>query len=196
MFKNLENILKKLTVKDINLKNKKVLLRVDFNVPLNDDLTISDDTRIKASLETIKYLLKNNCSIILMSHLGRPKGIDEKLSLKPVALRLEKLLNHEIQFAKDAIGDETQKLKDNLKPNEIILLENLRFYPEEEKPNEHNEFAKSLAKGCDIYVNDAFGTSHRKHSSVYEITKFFKDKSLAGFLLEKEINFLFYEIFM
>ncbi|OGN65304.1 MAG: phosphoglycerate kinase, partial [Chlamydiae bacterium RIFCSPLOWO2_01_FULL_28_7] len=182
----------KLTLKDIDLKNKKVLVRVDFNVPLNEDLSISDDTRIKASLDTINYLLKNNCSIILMSHLGRPKGKkDKNLSLKNAAKRLSILLKHEVKFADDAIGKDTENFKKNLKPKEILLLENLRFHPEEEKPKDDNKFAEELAKGCDIYVNDAFGSSHRKHSSIFQITNFFKNRAIEGFLLEKEVDFLY-----
>ncbi|NGX56692.1 MAG: Bifunctional PGK/TIM [Candidatus Anoxychlamydiales bacterium] len=182
--------MQKLTLKDLDLKNKKVLMRVDFNVPLKNG-KISDDTRIKKTLPSIKYILNNEASLILMSHMGRPKGKrEDQLSLKIVADRLEKLLNKKVIFVKDSIGKEVEKLAKNLKEGEILLLENLRFHEAEEKPGKDEGFAKSLASLADIYVNDAFGTSHRKHSSTYEIAKYFKDKAVAGFLLEKEINFL------
>ncbi|MBN2479044.1 MAG: phosphoglycerate kinase [Parachlamydiales bacterium] len=180
--------MEKMSLENIDLKNKKVLMRVDFNVPLQDG-KISDDTRIKEALKSIKYILDKNASLILISHLGRPKGKkDSALCLKPVAKRLSELLNQDVKMAPDCIGDETQKLKDSLKPKEILLLENLRFYEAEEKPQKDPSFAEKLAKGCDIFVNDAFGTAHRKHSSTYTITKYFPKKSVAGFLMQKEID--------
>jgi phosphoglycerate kinase len=180
----------KLTLKDINLKNKKVLMRVDFNVPIKDE-KILDNTRIIKTLPSIEYVLKNSGSLILMSHLGRPKGkVNKDYSLELVAKRLEKLLNKKVIFIKDCIGKEAVEKSKNLKPGEIILLENLRFYEAEEKPKTDENFAKTLASFGDIYVNDAFGTAHRKHSSTYEIVKYFKDRAVAGFLMEKEINFL------
>jgi phosphoglycerate kinase len=183
--------MKKLSIKDIPLHNKKILMRVDFNVPLNEDGSIADDTRIKAALDSINYILKQNASLILMSHLGRPKGKkDPKLSLKPCAERLSKLLNQKVYIAPDCIGEEVNKLAKNLKEKEILLLENLRFHEAEENPEKDPSFAKQLSLLADIYVDDAFGTAHRKHSSTYTITKYFPNKSLAGLLLEKEITYL------
>lgn len=183
--------MKKLSIQDVDLKNKKVLMRVDFNVPLTDNDEISDDTRIKAALQSIKYVLDNNGALILMSHLGRPKGKkDPKLSLKIVAKRLSKLLNLEVKMTPDSIGSEVENEAKNLKPGEVLLLENLRFHEAETKPEKDPNFAKSLAILGDIYVNDAFGTAHRKHSSTFTITKYFPEKSLMGFLLKKEITFL------
>ncbi len=181
----------KLTIQDLDLNNKKVLMRVDFNVPLNQDCTIADDTRIKASLKSIKYILDHNGSLILMSHLGRPKGKKEsKLSLKPCAKRLSELLGQEVKMAPDSIGKDVEKMAKKLKTKEIMLLENLRYYEAEEKPEKDPSFAEKLSNLADIYINDAFGTAHRKHSSTYTITKYFPNKAAAGFLLEKEINFL------
>src|SRR3972149_128732 len=155
----------KLTIQDLDLKNKKVLMRLDLNVPLNKDGTISDDTRIKEPLNSIKIVLIKGGSLILMSHLGRPKGIKEsKLSLSPVANRLSELLGTKVIMAHDSTGEEVQKLKQNLKPKEILLLENLRFHKEEEKPEINISFVRDLADGCDVYINDAFGAAHRKHS--------------------------------
>ncbi|NGX48994.1 MAG: Bifunctional PGK/TIM [Candidatus Anoxychlamydiales bacterium] len=183
--------MKKLSITDFDLKDKKVLMRVDFNVPLTDDDKILDDTRIKAALQSIKYVLDNNGALILMSHLGRPKGKkDPKLSLKIVAKRLSELLGLEVKMAPDSIGPEVENLTKSLKPKEILLLENLRFHEAETKPEKDPNFAKSLASLADIYINDAFGTAHRKHSSTYTITKYFPGKSLMGFLLKKEISFL------
>jgi len=177
----------KLTLKDVSLKEKNVLMRVDFNVPLDDKLNITDDTRIRATLPTIKYILEQNPKkLILMSHLGRPDGKKEpKYSLKPVAKRLEEILKEKVKFLDDCIGEKIKKEIKNSK-EKIILLENLRFYAEEEK-NDSN-FAKELASLGDIFVNDAFGTAHRAHASTEGITHYLT--SVAGFLLEKEIQYL------
>lgn len=183
--------MKKLSIEDIDLKNKKVLMRVDFNVPQKEDGTIEDDTRIKAAIKSINYILDQNCSLILMSHLGRPKGKkDPKYTLLPVAKKLSSLLNMNVQMAPDCIGEKVEKLAKNLKPKDILLLENLRFYEAEEKPDLDPNFAKALAKLADIYVDDAFGAAHRKHSSIYTITKYFPQKSVMGFLMKDEITHL------
>lgn len=181
--------MRKKTVKDIDLRNKRVIMRVDFNVPLDENLQVSDDLRIKSALSTIDYILEEDASLILMSHLGRPKGKDEKLSLKPVYLELQKLLSkkaNKIYMAPDCRGEEVKKLAMSLKPRDILLLENLRFYPEE--TNNDSEFAKELASLAEIYVNDAFGTAHRAHASTEGITRYLP--SVAGFLLEKELEYL------
>lgn len=178
----------KKTVRDIDVSGKKVLVRCDFNVP-QDMVTgeITDNRRIEAALETIKYLKDNNAKIILCSHLGRPKGtFDEKYSLKPVAEELSKLLNLEVKLAKDVIGPSALELSENIKNGEIILLENVRFHKEEEEND--IEFSKKLASLAEIYVNDAFGTAHRAHSSTEGVSKYLP--SVAGFLIEKEIKFL------
>jgi phosphoglycerate kinase len=181
----------KLSIEDLPLKDKTVLMRVDFNVPLNEKGEITDDTRIKACLPSIQYILDNGAKLILMSHLGRPKGkVSDKLSLTPCAIRLSKLLDHPVKMAKDSIGDATIKTAKSLQKGEILLLENLRFYEAEEKPEKDPTFAKTLAQLGDVFINDAFGTAHRKHASTYEITKYFPNKSAAGFLLKKEIEFL------
>jgi phosphoglycerate kinase len=181
----------RVSLKDLNLEGKKVLVRVDFNVPLNKEGEITDDTRIQSALPTIKYILDKGGSAILMSHLGRPKGQrDNHLSLQPVAKRLGELLEKEVKLAPACIGEAVKKLIDGLKENEVLLLENLRFYLAEEKPEQDPSFAKNLANLGDIYVNDAFGTAHRKHASTYEIAKFFPEKKAAGFLMENEIEFL------
>ncbi|MFA5779138.1 MAG: phosphoglycerate kinase [Elusimicrobiota bacterium] len=177
----------KLTIRDVDLKGKKVLVRVDYNVPLDKSQNITDDTRIKESLPTIKYLLEKNCRIILCSHLGRPKGkVAPEFSLKPVAKRLSELLKQEIKFAQDCVGEEIKKLAAGLQPKEILLLENLRFHPEEEKNDE--KFAKQLSELGEFFVQDAFGTVHRAHASTAGVNKFLP--SAAGFLLEKEIKYL------
>jgi phosphoglycerate kinase len=179
----------KLTIKDVDLKNKKVIMRVDFNIPIKDGKII-DDTRIKAALSSIKYVLEKNGSLILMSHLGKPKGKDQKYTLSPCAERLSYLLNKKVVMAKDCVGPEVMRLVNELKSGEIILLENLRFYEAEEHPEKDPNFAKTLASYADIYVNDAFGTAHRAHSSTVTIAQYFPKKAVAGFLMEKEINFL------
>ena len=177
----------KLTLRDISLSNKKVIMRVDFNVPLKNG-KIVDDSRIKAALPSIKYILDQKASLILMSHLGRPKVRDETLSLKPCQKRLEELLKIPIIMAPDSVGKEVENIASNLKPGEIMLLENLRFHVGEKHPEKDPSFAENLAKLAAIYVNDAFGTAHRKHSSTYTVTKFFQGKAVLGFLFEKEIK--------
>lgn len=180
----------KLTVKDLDLKGKKVLVRVDFNVPLKNGM-ITDDTRIKACLPTIQYLIDHKAKIILLSHLGRPKGKKNlEMSLAPCAKRLEELLKLPVKMAKDCIGDEVKKEVDALKEGEILLLENLRFYEAEEKPEKDSQFVKQLSQLADLYINDAFGTAHRKHASTYYLAKEFPQKAAAGLLLQKEIDFL------
>lgn len=177
----------KKTVRDLDVAGKKVLVRVDFNVPLNDKGEITDDTRITASLPTIQYLLEQKAAVILMAHLGRPKGqVKPELSLAPVAKHLGKLLGKKILFAPDCVGEAAQAAASKLKPGHILLLENLRFHKEEEKND--MEFAEKLASLADLYVNDGFGVSHRAHASVEGITHFLP--AAAGFLLEKEIQYV------
>lgn len=177
----------KKTVRDLDVADKKVLVRVDFNVPLNDKGEITDDTRITASLPTIQYLLEQKAAVILMAHLGRPKGqVKPELSLAPVAKHLGKLLGKKILFAPDCVGEAAQAAASKLKPGHILLLENLRFHKEEEKND--MEFAEKLASLADLYVNDGFGVSHRAHASVEGVTHFLP--AAAGFLLEKEIQYV------
>lgn len=182
---------KKLSIIDLPLANKKVLMRVDFNVPLDKEGKITDDTRIKAALPSIQYVLDHGASLILMSHLGRPKGKKmSEFSLAVCGDRLEKLLKRPIKMASDCIGLDVEEQAKNLKPGEVLLLENLRFHRGEEKPEEDPSFAKKLASLGDYYVNDAFGTAHRAHASTAIIAKYFPGKAAAGFLMEKEIKFL------
>ena len=177
----------KKTVRDLDVAGKKVLVRVDFNFPLNDKGEITDDTRITASLPTIQYLLEQKAAVILMAHLGRPKGqVKPELSLAPVAKHLGKLLGKKILFAPDCVGEAAQAAASKLKPGHILLLENLRFHKEEEKND--MEFAEKLASLADLYVNDGFGVSHRAHASVEGVTHFLP--AAAGFLLEKEIQYV------
>jgi phosphoglycerate kinase len=177
-----------LTIQNLDIKNQTVFIRCDFNVPLDDFGNILDDRRIEASLPTIRYALDHGCKIILASHLGRPKGFDAKLSLKPVAMRLGRLLGHEILFAADIIGEDARTKAAALHNGEILLLENLRFEPGETKND--LDFAKALAGYGDFYVNDAFGVCHRAHASVEAITHYFdKAHKGAGFLLQKEVEF-------
>jgi len=177
----------KITIKDLDLKGKKVFIRVDFNVPIKDG-AITDDTRIRESLPTINYAIERGARIILASHLGRPKGkADEKYSLKPVSKHLSKLLGRDVKMAVDCIGPEVLPLAQDLKDGEVLLLENLRFHKEEEANGE--AFSKQLASLAELYVNDAFGTAHRAHASVAGITKFLP-KAAAGFLMQKEIEYL------
>ena len=182
--------MQKKTVKDLKgnqLVDKRVLVRVDFNVPLNNKLEITNDTRIKAALPTINYLISHQAKVILMSHLGRPKGkVVEKLRLDPVARRLSELLKQDVKKVNDCIGEEVEKAVLNIQKGEIILLENLRFYPEEEKNKP--EFAKALANLADIFVNDAFGTAHRAHASTVGVAEILP--SYAGFLMAREIEVL------
>ena len=180
--------LKKKTLKDIRFCGKRVLVRVDYNVPLTDDLKVSDDKRIVAAMPTVEYLLGQNARVILCSHLGRPKGkVVPEMSLRPVYERLCELLpDRKVFFADDCIGDEAKKIAHELKDGEILLLENLRFYPEEEKNDE--AFAKKLADLAEIYVSDAFGTVHRAHASTAGVAKYLP--SACGFLIEKELHYL------
>ncbi|MFZ6020855.1 MAG: phosphoglycerate kinase [Chloroflexota bacterium] len=176
----------KKTVRDIDVKGKKVFVRVDFNVPVKDGV-VGDDTRIRAALPTIQYLLDQGAAVILASHLGRPKGgPDPKYSLKPVADYLANLLGKPVVFAEDCIGPVAEAAAAALKPGEVLVLENTRFHPEEEKNDEG--MSKALAKLADIYVNDAFGTAHRAHASTAGIAAYLP--AVAGFLLEKEIKYL------
>ena len=177
----------KKTVKDIDLKGKKVLVRCDFNVPMDEQKNITDNTRIVAALPTIKYLLENNCAIILCSHLGRPKGeFKSEFSLKPVAKELSKLLDKEIIMAKDVIGEDATSKAKNLKQGEIMLLENVRFHREE--TDNDAEFSKKLASMAEVYVNDAFGAAHRAHASTAGVAEYLP--AVSGFLIEKELKFL------
>ena len=177
----------KKTVKDIDLKGKKVFVRCDFNVPMDENQNITDNTRIVAALPTIKYLLEQNCKIILASHLGRPKGeVKPEFSLKPVAKELSKQLGKEVIMANDVIGEDAMSKASNLKEGEIMLLENVRFHREETDNNP--EFAKKLASMAEIFVNDAFGTAHRAHASTTGIADYIQ--GVAGFLIEKELKFL------
>ena len=173
-------------LRDINVDNKKVLVRVDFNVPLNQDLEVEDTFRIEAHLETIKYLKEHNAKIILISHLGSPKGKEIGFSLKPVAKKLEEISSFKVNFIEETLSPKVDQEIDNLKAGEILLLENLRFYKEEEEND--NEFAASLARLADIFVEDAFSVCHRAHASTSGICSFID--SYAGLLLEKEINAL------
>lgn len=176
----------KKTVEDLDVKGKKVLVRVDFNVPLKDG-NVGDDTRIRAALPTIEYLLKQGAAVILCSHLGRPKGgPDPKYSLKPVGEYLSKLMKKPVAFAEDCVGPAAEAAAKALKPGEILLLENTRFHPEEEKND--LDLAKKMASLADLFVNDAFGTAHRAHSSTEGVARFLP--AAAGYLLEKEIKYL------
>ena len=177
----------KKTIRDIDLEGKRVLVRVDFNVPLDAQQQITDDTRIRAALPTIRYLLDQHAVVILMSHLGRPKGQSvESMRLTPVARRLSDLLGLPVEMAPDCIGPQVTRMAQELRPGQILLLENLRFHKEEEQNDPH--FARQLADLGEIYVNDAFGSAHRAHASTEGVTRYLP--SVAGFLMEKEINFL------
>lgn len=183
--------LKTLSLETLPVKDQKVLMRVDFNVPIDKSAIIKDDTRIRASLPSIQHILDRGGSVILMSHLGRPKGAPSKeFSLLPCAKRLQELLGRPVLFAGDCIGDEAQHMAKNLKPGEVLLLENLRFYQAEEKPETDPSFAQKLASLGTVYVSDAFGTAHRAHSSTVSVPKLFPGKAASGFLLNKEIKFL------
>jgi phosphoglycerate kinase len=174
-------------IDEMDVKEKKILCRFDYNVPLDKDLNITDDSRIRATLPTLNYALDENAKVIIASHLGRPKGqVSNELSLAPVAKRLSRLLDKEVKLAGDCIGEEVKRLIDQMKPREILMLENLRFHPQEEENGE--AFAKELAGYCDIYIDDAFGNAHRKHASNVGITKFVKICG-AGFLMKKELNY-------
>lgn len=175
-------------IDEVNIKGKRVLFRFDFNVPLDNDLNITDDTRIRAVLPTLNHALDENARIIIMSHLGRPKGKPApKLSLAPVAKRLSRLLDKQVILAPDCIGPEVRRLAEAMNPGDVIMLENLRFHPEEEKNDDG--FAKELAGLADVYIDDAFGNAHRTHASNVGITRFVK-VCAAGFLIKKELNYL------
>src|SRR6266851_2579910 len=177
----------KKTIRDMDLTGKRVLVRVDFNVPLDSHQHITDDTRIRAALPTIRYLLDQGASVILMSHLGRPDGkVVDTLSLAPIAQHLSELLGTPVEMAKDCIGPEVEAQAISLQPGQVLVLENLRFHKEEEQNNA--DFARQLAMLGEVYVNDAFGTAHRAHASTEGITHYLP--GVAGFLMEKEINFL------
>jgi phosphoglycerate kinase len=180
--------MKKLSIDKIDIKNKRVLVRVDFNVPLDEKFNVTNDIRIVESLPTIKKIISSGGKAILMSHLGRPKGERKpEFSLKPVAKRLSELLAKEVKLAPDCIGAETEKQVSEMKPGDVILLENLRFHKQEEKNDP--EFAKQLAKLGDVYINDAFGSAHRAHASTEGVTKFIKTCA-AGYLMQKELDYL------
>ncbi|NQT75893.1 MAG: phosphoglycerate kinase [Candidatus Omnitrophica bacterium] len=177
----------KKNIRDIDIRGKRVLMRVDFNVPLDKDLKIDDDARIKAALPTIRYAIENGARVILMSHLGRPKGkVQDSMRLDPVAERLSALLGKDVKKLNDCVGSEVKKAVSSMKDGDVVLLENLRFHPEEE--NNDPAFAKRVAALGEVYVNDAFGTAHRAHASTEGVTKFM-DTAVAGFLLAKEIEY-------
>ena len=175
----------KRTIRDIDVTNKRVFVRVDYNVPINTDLKIVDDERIVATLPTINYLIEHNAKVILCSHLGRPNGQrDTKLSLRPVLSRLSKLLDKPVSFAEDVLADSTKEMIDKMHEGDVLMLENIRFYPEEEKNNA--DFAAQLASLADIYVFEAFATAHRKHASTYGVSKLLPNA--IGFLVEHELE--------
>lgn len=174
------------TINDFNFKDKKALIRVDFNVPLNDDFKVTDTTRIEAAKPTIIKILEDGGSCVLMSHLGRPKGVQEEFSLKHIINKIEDVLGVEVKFASNCVGAEAEKMANALQPGEILLLENLRFHDEEKQGD--IDFAKQLSKLGDIYVNDAFGTAHRTHASTTIVAEFFPNAKCFGSLLAKEIE--------
>ena len=181
------DILNKLTIEDLDIRGKRVFIRVDFNVPLDENLKITDDRRIRTALPTINYAIDEGAKVILASHLGRPKGkASPRASLAPIAKRLQRLLDKDVIFADDCIGPQVENFVSKMKSGDVLLLENLRFHPEEEKNDE--EFSKALARLADAYVNDAFGAAHRVHASIVGITKFIP--AAAGFLLKREIEYL------
>jgi phosphoglycerate kinase len=183
----IKDIFNKLTIEDLDIREKRVFIRADFNVPLDDNLKITDDRRIRSTLPTINYAIDEGARVILSSHFGRPKGkADPRLSLAPVAKRLQRLLNKEVIFSPDCIGNQAEGLVSKMKDGDVLLLENLRYHPGEETNDE--EFARALSRLADVYVNDAFGTAHRVHASIVGITRFLP--SAAGFLLKKEIEYL------
>lgn len=175
------------TIRDMEVTGKRVLVRVDFNVPLDQEGNVADDTRIRAALPTIQYLIDRQARVILASHLGRPKGkVDDRYRLDPVARRLSQLLGRPVVKVDDCVGDEPKKAIAGMRPGDVVLLENVRFYPGEEKNDE--KFARQLAELADVYVNDAFGTAHRAHASTEGVAHFLP--AAAGFLMEKEITVL------
>ena len=177
----------KKTVRDIDVKGKKVLVRCDFNVPQDENGNITDNRRLVSALDTIKYLLDNNAKVILCSHLGRPKGeVKPEFSLKPIAAELARLLDKEVKLAKDVIGEDAQNLVNNMSEGEVVLLENVRFHREE--TDNDPEFSKKLASFAEVFVNDAFGTAHRAHASTAGVADYLP--AVSGFLIEKELNFM------
>lgn len=181
----------KLFIEDLDVNGKKVLMRVDFNVPLDNDLNVADSTRIESALPSIHYVLDHGGALILMSHLGRPQNVPTPdLSLAPVAKILSSLLDKNVELAPNCIGERVRERVEALKAGQILLLENLRFHRAEEHPEEDPSFAQELASFGDLYINDAFGTAHRKHSSTYTIARYFPNSAAAGYLLENEIHFL------
>ncbi len=183
----IKNTFNKLTIDSLNLRGKRVFIRADFNVPLNDNLMVTDDRRIRSTLPTINYAIDEGAKVILSSHLGRPKGKkDPRFSLAPVSKRLQRLLNKEVIFATDCVGSQVENLVSKMKEGDVILLENLRFHPGEEVNDK--EFARALARIADVYINDAFGTAHRAHASIVGVPKILP--SAAGFLLKKEMEYL------
>ncbi|NPV42693.1 MAG: phosphoglycerate kinase [Firmicutes bacterium] len=179
--------MRKKTIEDIDVKGKKVLVRVDFNVPLDEKGNITDDTRIRAALPTINYLIEQGAIVILVSHLGRPKGkVQERLRMDPIAQRLAELLDKEVIKTDDCIGDEPKRAIEDMREGDVLLLENVRFYPGEEANDP--EFSKQLAELADVYVNDAFGTAHRAHASTVGVTEFLP--AVSGFLMKKELEYL------
>ena len=183
----IKGVLNKLSIKDLDIKGKRVFIRADFNVPLDENLNITDDRRIRSTLPTINYAIDEGSKVILVSHLGRTRGkVDKRYTLASVARRLQRLIKKEVTFLSDCVGTKVEAAVEKMAEGDIILLENLRFHPEEEANDE--EFSKSLAKLADFYVNDAFGAAHRSHASIVGITKYLP--SAAGFLLQKEIEYL------
>lgn len=180
----------KLGIQDLDVSGKKVLVRVDFNVPLDHEGKITDDTRILASVPTISYLLEQGAIVILMSHLARPSGVEQKFSLSPCARRLSEIIEHPVLMAPDCIGPDVEKMIAELSSGEVLMLENLRFHPEEEEPERDPAFVKALASLGDLYVNDAFASAHRAHASTAMLAKKFPGKAAAGFLMEKELRAL------
>ncbi|MBS0615121.1 MAG: phosphoglycerate kinase [Verrucomicrobia bacterium] len=181
----------KLSIRDLPLQGKRVLIRVDFNVPLTKSGSIADDTRLVECIPTIQYALQQGAKVILMSHMGRPdKGRDPSLSLGICAKRLSQLISAPVFFAPDCIGKEVEKMANDLKGGEVLLLENLRFHPGEEDPASDPNFARTLSGLGDFYVNDAFGSAHRAHSSTCTIAQYFPGKAAMGFLIEKELSYL------
>lgn len=178
------------TLSSLDMGNKRVLIRVDFNVPMNKDGTISDTTRIQASLPTIEYCIKQKAKVILLSHLGRPRGPSKELSLKPCGDALSKLLKLPVQFASDCIGEAAEKAAFALKPGEVLLLENVRFYEAEENPEQDLTFVDKVAELGQCFVNDAFGTAHRSHSTTTLLATKFPESSAMGFLMQKEVDAL------
>jgi phosphoglycerate kinase len=183
----IKDIFNKLTIEDVDLKKKRVFVRADFNVPLDDNLMVTDDRRIRSTLPTINYAIDEGAKVLISSHLGRPEGKrDPRFSLAPVAKRLQRLLNKEVLFAPDCVGSQVEGLVAKMKEGDVLLLENLRYHSEEEKNDE--AFARALASLADVYINDAFGTAHRAHASIVGVPRFLQ--AAAGFLLKKEVEYL------